>query len=49
MTRRLPALVLLIAAVAALIAGTREQTEATTPTFSVSANGWMPSAPPIGG
>jgi len=49
MTRRLPALVALIAAVAALFVGTRATTEAVTPTFSVSANGWMPSAPPVGG
>lgn len=49
MTRRVPALVLLIAAIATLVIGTRAPIEATTPTFSVSANGWMPSAPPIGG
>ena len=49
MTRRLPALLALLIAVGALVAGTRTQLEASTPTFSVSANGWMPSAPPIGG
>jgi Family of unknown function (DUF5719) len=49
MTRRLPALIVLLVAVGALVAGTRSELAATTPTFSVSANGWMPSAPPIGG
>ena len=47
--RRLPALALLVAAIAAVIAGTRNELDASTPTFSVSANGWMPAAPPIGG
>lgn len=49
MTRRLPAVLALLIAVGAIIAGTRSGLEASTPTFSVSANGWMPSAPPIGG
>jgi hypothetical protein len=49
MTRRLPALLALLVAVGALVAGTRTELEASTPTFSVSANGWMPSAPPVGG
>ena len=49
MTRRLPALLALLVALGALVAGTRAPLEATTPTFSVSANGWMPSAPPVGG
>ena len=49
MTRRLPAVLALLVAVGALVAGTRSDLEASTPTFSVSANGWMPSAPPIGG
>ncbi len=49
MTRRLPALLALLISVGALVVGTRSQLEATMPTFSVSANGWMPSAPPIGG
>ncbi len=47
--RRLPALILMIAAVVAVVSGTREARSATTPTFSLSANGWMPAAPPIGG
>ena len=49
LNRRIPALVLLMAAVAAAVVGTREERSATTPTFSVSASGWMPAAPPIGG
>ncbi|NNE11832.1 MAG: hypothetical protein HKN41_06235 [Ilumatobacter sp.] len=49
MTRRLPGLVLVLAAVVAIILGTRSELAATTPTFSVSANGWMSSAPPVGG
>ena len=49
MTRRLPAVLALLIAVGALVAGTRSDLEASVPTFSVSANGWMPSAPPIGG
>jgi hypothetical protein len=49
MNRRIPALLALLVAVGALVAGTRTDLEASTPTFSVSANGWMPSAPPIGG
>lgn len=49
MTRRLPAVLALLVAVGALVAGTRSDLEASVPTFSVSANGWMPSAPPIGG
>lgn len=49
MTRRLPALVVLVTALVAVVAGARPDLAATTPTFSVSANGWMPSAPPVGG
>lgn len=49
MNRRVPALVALLVAVGALVTGTRSELGAATPTFSVSANGWMPSAPPIGG
>ncbi|MFW2335210.1 DUF5719 family protein [Ilumatobacter sp.] len=49
MTRRIPAVLVLLAALAAVIVGTRTELVATTPTFSVSANGWMPSAPPVGG
>ncbi len=49
MTRRLPALVLVIAAFVALIVSTRQPIEADTPTFSISASGWMPSAPPATG
>ena len=49
MNRRVPALLVLMVAIIAVIAGTRSDLEAVTPTFSVSANGWMPSAPPVGG
>ncbi len=49
MTRRLPALLVLVAAIGAVIALSRPPLDASTPTFSVSANGWMPSAPPVGG
>lgn len=49
MKRRIPALLVLVAAIAAVIVGARPALEASTPTFSVSANGWMPSAPPAGG
>lgn len=49
MTRRLPGLLLIVAAFVALVIGTRSDIDASTPTFSVSANGWMPSAPPAGG
>ena len=49
MTRRIPALLVLLAAIVAIIVGTRPELAASTPTFSVSANGWMPSAPPVGG
>jgi hypothetical protein len=47
--RRLPALLLLLAAVIAVIATTRDSLGAASPRFSVTADGWMPSAPPIGG
>jgi hypothetical protein len=47
--RRVPALLILIAALGALVVGTRSDLEAGTPTFSVSANGWMPFAPETGG
>ncbi len=49
MTRRLPAVALVAAAVIAIVVGTREPRGIETPTFSVSANGWMPAAPPFGG
>ena len=49
MKRRYPALVVVGAAFAALIVGARTRVEPETPTFSVSASGWMPSAPPVSG
>ncbi len=45
MRRRLPALVLVVAAIAAIVMSTRTTIEAQPPTFSVSASGWMPAAP----
>lgn len=45
MRRRIPALLLVVAALAALVAGTRDQLDASTPTFSVAVRGWMPYAP----
>lgn len=47
--RRLPGLVLVVGAAVALAVGAGAENVQTTPTFSVSANGWMPSAPPVGG
>ncbi len=49
MTRRVPALVIAIAAIAAIIYVGRERIAAQAPTFSVAASGWMPAAPPPGG
>lgn len=49
MRRRYPALVLVFAAFAALIVSTRTPVEPETPTFSVSASGWMPSARLVSG
>ena len=49
MTRRLPALVVIVAAFVAVVYGARDRLDAGAPTFSVSASGWMPSAPPPGG
>jgi hypothetical protein len=47
--RRLPSLLIVLAAGGALVGATYGRTEADVPTFSVSASGWMPSAPPAGG
>ena len=47
--RRIPSLVLVIVGFAALIVGARTTVESEAPTFSVSASGWMPSAPPPSG
>ena len=46
MTRRLPALILVVVALIAVVVTAREPIETETPTFSVSASGWMPAAPP---
>ena len=45
MTRRLPALVLVVAALAAIIAAARETVDAEVATFGSAASGWMPFAP----
>jgi hypothetical protein len=45
MKRRFPALIMLLAATVALIMTARDLPTVETPTFSVSASGWMPSAP----
>jgi len=47
--RRYPALVLVVVSFVALILSARTTAEPETPTFSVSASGWMPSAPPVSG
>ena len=49
MKRRLPGLVLLLAAIVALIAFGRDTPAAPVAEFSVAVEGWMPSAPPPGG
>jgi hypothetical protein len=43
--RRIPALVLVVTALVVLMVTARDRSEATTPTFSVTASGWMPHAP----
>lgn len=45
MRRRIPAVALVVIALVAVVVGARNRSEATTPTFSVAASGWMPSAP----
>jgi hypothetical protein len=49
MRRRLPALVLVLVSLAALVLAVRNPIEPEAPTFSVSASGWMPQAPPATG
>lgn len=49
MKRRLPGLLLVLAAIVALVVYGRDTTPATTAEFSVTAEGWMPSAPADGG
>jgi hypothetical protein len=49
MTRRIPGLVVVLAAIVAIVLVARDPISARPPTFSVSANGWMPSAPAPGG
>jgi hypothetical protein len=43
--RRLPALLLVVAAIVAVVLTARDRLDASTPTFSVAASGWMPYAP----
>lgn len=45
MKRRIPALVLVAAALGALVVTARDRLDASPPTFSESAGGWMPFAP----
>ena len=45
MKRRLPALAMVLIAIAAIVFTARDRIAAQPPTFSVSASGWMPSAP----
>lgn len=47
--RRLPAAVLLLAAIAGVVVAQRTTAERDVPTFSVTAQGWMPSAPSTSG
>lgn len=49
LTRRMPAVVLIVAAFAAIVVVSRDRIAADAPTFSVSASGWMPAAPPPDG
>ena len=49
MKRRLPTLVVVVAALVALFVTARDQVEPETPTFSVTASGWMPFAPTAAG
>lgn len=48
-TRRIPALVLVLVAIAGVVTATRATAERDVPTFSVTAQGWMPSAPSTSG
>jgi hypothetical protein len=47
--RRFPALIVVLAAIVALVLVGRETVEPVTPTFSVTASGWMPSVPVAAG
>ena len=49
MRRRLPGLLLVVLAIVGIVAFGREASTTETATFSISADGWMPSAPPDGG
>lgn len=49
MKRRIPAVVVLVAALAAVALTARDRLEAQPPTFSVAASGWMPFAPTVTG
>ena len=45
MRRRLPALVVVLAAVIAVVVTARDRIDAGQPTFGVAESGWMPVAP----
>lgn len=45
MKRRIPAVIVVLAAIAAVVLVARDRLEAQPPTFSVTASGWMPYAP----
>ena len=49
MKRRYPAIALMMLAIAGVVLAGRNPVASTVPTFSVTAGGWMPSAPPIAG
>lgn len=49
MTRRLPAVVIVLAALLGIVYAARDRLAAEAPIFSISAAGWMPAAPPAGG
>ena len=49
MKRRLPGLLLVLAAIVGVVVASRNTAESSVPQFSVTAEGWMPSAPAAGG
>lgn len=49
MSRRIPGLLIVLAAIAGLVAFTRQTPAPAVAQFSATVNGWMPAAPPPGG
>ena len=49
MKRRIPALVLVLVALVSVVLAARDRLDASTPTFSIAASGWMPAAPVAAG